>query len=131
MTLRHLIPLIALGLILAGPAARAGETRDELSPSTTKGPYYDHSENELRTRKFFRGLANVGLCVAEIPNQAFREAHKTSPVTGVVVGTAKGVWKGAKRLVIGVWEMATFYAPMKNKYQPYIEPEVVFMEDLH
>jgi len=102
-----------------------------LTPSSTKGPFYGHNEGELRMRKLARGVANVTLCVAEIPNQMFRQVHRTSPVTGIVVGAWKGLVKGTKRLVIGCWEVATFYHPMKNNYQPYIEPEVVFQEDLH
>jgi len=101
------------------------------SPSTTKGPFYYQSENELRMRKLARGAANIGLCVAEIPNQMFQEAYKTSPVTGIFVGAVKGVVKGAKRLVIGAWEVATFYHPTRNYYAPYVEPEVVFQEYLH
>ena len=49
-------------------------------------------------------------------------------LTGALVGAGKGVVKGAKRFVIGFWEMATFYLPMKNNYKPIIEPEIVFME---
>lgn len=120
----------ALAFLLAAGAAGAGTT-DEVSPSTTKGPFYEHSESELRARKLARGFANVGLCVAEVPNQAFQEAYKTSPVTGAVVGTGKGLVKGVKRLVVGVWEIATFYLPTKNKYKPVVEPEVVFQEYLH
>ena len=102
-----------------------------LTPSTTKGPFYYQSENELRARKLSRGLANVFLCVGEIPNQMFREAYATTPVTGVVVGAFKGTWRGAKRFAIGTWEVLTFYHPATNHYQPFIEPEVVFQEYLH
>ncbi len=116
---------------LAKVAVGASAPDDTHQPSTTKGPYYNHSENELRARKLARGVANVFLCVGEIPNQAFREAYQTSPITGAVVGACKGVCKGAKRLAVGAWEIATFYMPTKNNYQPYIEPEVVFMEELH
>jgi len=104
---------------------------EEVTASTTKGPFYNQSEGELRARKLARGAANVVLCVGEIPNQMFQEAYKTSPVTGVVVGAWKGVVKGSKRLVVGLWEIATFYAPTKNNYKPYVEPEVVFEEYLH
>lgn len=103
----------------------------DLTPSTTKGPFYDASENELRGRKLARGLGNVFLCVAEVPNQAFQEAYRTSPIVGFVAGAGKGVWKGVKRLAIGTWEVTTFYFPGKNNYQPYIQPEVVFQEYLH
>ena len=104
---------------------------DSLVPSTSKGPYYYQSENELRARKLMRGAANMLLCVAEVPNQMFQEAYRTSPVTGVVVGAFKGAWKGVQRLGIGAWEVLTFYHPTKNHYQPYIQPEVVFQEYLH
>lgn len=99
--------------------------------SESKGPYYYQNEYEMRARKLARGVANVTLCVAEIPNQMFREAYKSSPVTGGVVGIWKGVVKGSKRLAIGTWEIVTFYVPGSSCYQPYIEPEVVFMEYLH
>ncbi len=102
-----------------------------LEPSTTRGPYYYYSENELRTRKFFRGAGNVVLCVAEVPNQMFLEAYRTSPVTGIVVGAGKGVVRGGKRFMIGWLEMFTFYHPGKNHYQPIIQPEVVFMDYIH
>lgn len=126
---------LALGasmvLMTIAPVRADEGIANHIEASTTKGPFYEHSENELRSRKLFRGIANIGLCVAEVPNQAFREAYRTSPITGTVVGAGKGVWKGLKRLAIGTWEVATFYAPMKNNYEPYIQPEVVFMEDLH
>lgn len=99
--------------------------------STSKGPYYYENEYELRARKLARGVANVTLCVAEVPNQMFLEAYRSSPVTGAVVGAFKGVVKGSKRFAIGLWEIATFYHPTKNHYRPYIEPEVVFQEYMH
>lgn len=99
--------------------------------STTKGPFYYQNTYELRARKLARGVANVVLCPAEIPNQMFREAYQSSPVTGSVVGFFKGLAKGGKRLVMGTWEIVTFYNPGGNHYQPYVEPEVVFMEYVH
>jgi putative exosortase-associated protein (TIGR04073 family) len=132
--------LAALMLIaVATPAATAAEEDSVLITSTpnarvntsTKGPFYDYSEGELRMRKFARGVANVFLCVAEIPNQMFKEAYRTSPVTGVVVGAGKGVVAAGKRLAIGLWETVTFFNPGTNHYQPLIEPEVVLQEYLH
>lgn len=99
--------------------------------STSKGPFYYESTYELRARKLTRGIANVVLCVAEIPNQMFQEAYRSSPISGGIYGIWKGVVKGSKRLVIGTWEIVTFYYPAKNHYQPFIEPEVVFMEYIH
>lgn len=99
--------------------------------SSTKGPYYYHNEYELKARKLARGVANVVFCPAEIPNQMFVEAYKSSTVTGAFVGFFKGIAKGGKRLAIGTWEIVTFYNPGSNHYQPFIEPEVVFMEYVH
>lgn len=137
---RLLILLCALWVIAPMAMAQGDVSGDDAivyrsgsaQPRTdTIGPYYYLSENELRTRKLARGVANVGLCVAEIPNQMFQEAHKTSSVTGSVVGFFKGIGKGTKRLAIGAWEIATFYHPTGNHYQPYVQPEVVFMEYQH
>lgn len=115
----------------ATPAVDQKIPENHIYESSTKGPYYYQSESELKAHKLARGLANVTLCVAEIPNQMFREAYRTSPVSGGFVGIFKGVAKGSKRLAIGTWEILTFYFPGNNHYQPYIEPEVVFGEYLH
>jgi putative exosortase-associated protein (TIGR04073 family) len=118
---------------MAEPPEPGGKP-NRIEPSTTKGPYYYASENELRARKLARGVANVGLAVFELPNQMFQEAHRTSPISGAVVGLGKGVVKGAKRFAVGIWEIATFYHKGKGKYgnyKPIIKPEVVFQEYLH
>lgn len=110
--------------------ARARDAKN-IYGSTTKGPYYYDSVGELRARKLARGVANIVLCVGEIPNQMLIEAYRTSPVSGGFMGIFKGAWKGMKRFAIGLWEVSTFYFPGANYYQPYIEPEVVFQEHLH
>jgi putative exosortase-associated protein (TIGR04073 family) len=120
--------VIALGL-LAVTAGLSGCASSRPAEAGTKGPFYEQAPYEKKVRKFTRGFLNVFLSPAEIPNQAFLEARRTSPFSGGVVGAGKGVVKGAQRVMIGFWEMATFYAPMKNNYQPYIEPEIVFMAD--
>jgi putative exosortase-associated protein (TIGR04073 family) len=141
--------LSMLVLLMWAAAAQAAPESGEVSPtpdvtvravpgnspvayaSTTKGPFYYHNEYELKARKLARGVANVVLCPAEVPNQMFVEAYKSSVVTGAFVGFFKGIAKGGKRLAIGTWEIVTFYNPGSNHYQPFIEPEVVFMEYIH
>jgi putative exosortase-associated protein (TIGR04073 family) len=90
-------------------------TVDPSVPSTTTGPYYDNNCNERRSRKLFRGIANVTMAVGEIPAGAFREAYATSPVTGAVVGGVHGVFVAAQRIGIGLFEIATFPIPMNQK----------------
>jgi putative exosortase-associated protein (TIGR04073 family) len=109
----------------------APEPTGDVYASTTKGPYYSQNLYELKARKFMRGVANVTLCPAEIPNQMFREAYKSSPGSGAFVGIFKGIWKGTQRFAIGTWEIVTFYYPGNNNYQPFIQPEVVFMDESH
>lgn len=132
MVLKLILMAMFSGALSLIPAqANAQSERAVRMGSTTKGPFYHLSENELRSRKLMRGVANVVFAVAEIPNQAFREAYRTTPATGAIVGSGKGIVKGVKRVGVGFWEIATFYLPMANHYQPYIQPEVVMMEDLH
>jgi putative exosortase-associated protein (TIGR04073 family) len=141
IVVRRIVALSLLALALnfsAGLAMAAGEAdlliaTDEMSvvPSSTKGPYYGQSEGEKRFRKLIRGFANVTLCIAEVPNQAFQQAYRTSPVTGFVIGAWKGFIKGGKRFLVGWWEMFTFYHPTGNQYEPIIQPEVIFQEYRH
>lgn len=81
---------------------------DPNEPSTTTGPMFEDNENEQRSRKLMRGIANVTLALGEIPAGAFREAYATSPVTGAVVGGAHGAVTAVKRFGIGLFEIATF-----------------------
>lgn len=148
MVVKRVLSLLTLLAVLAmSPAAMAAKplhdsitddgpvliatTPYSLTPTSTKGPFYYQSENELRMRKFVRGVANIGLSVGEIPNQIFQDAYATSPVTGIFTGTVKGVLKGAKRIAVGAWEVVTFYHPGTNYYAPLVEPEVVFQEYIH
>lgn len=142
MTLEEVVVKLSLSmmltmlLMLLAVPSMASDAGDSVADgyqvaSSTKGPYYSHSEAELRSRKLCRGLANIALSVAEIPNQMFQQAYETSPITGSVVGAWKGVKKGGTRLVVGTWEVLTFFHPAKNHYEPIVEPEVVFMEYLH
>lgn len=128
---------MALSLMMLATGSMAGDQTTSAKDgfeyaSSTKGPFYSQSTAELRSRKLCRGLANIFLCVAEIPNQMFQQAYETSPVTGAVVGAWDGLKKGGERLAVGTWEVLTFcFDTQKNNYQPIVEPEVVFMEYLH
>lgn len=136
--LRIIFALVVVAMLTwAVPSVLAAEMADEssgqrsdqvyVSRSGTKGPFYHINETEKRVRKLCRGVANVTLCAAEVPVQMFRESYRSSPITGSITGAGKGVVKGAQRLVVGCWEIVTFYHPMKNDYAPYIEPEIVGM----
>lgn len=94
-------------------APRKSVDPSEISPTT--GPLYERNCNELRSRKLFRGIANVTLALGEIPAGAFREAYATSPVTGTVVGGANGVVTAVRRIGLGVFEIMTFPFPMHQK----------------
>ena len=97
--------------------------------ASARGPLYDDSPYTPMTTKLGRGLLNVGFCWVEIPKCIYLEWINLDPVTGTAVGAVEGLGLGAKRLLLGVYEVVTFPVPTKRAYQPLMEPEFV-MQDL-
>lgn len=128
-----MLALMALMLVLAAGSASAQNEplildQEVYVPTPGRGPFYGITENDLRARKLARGVANVVFCIAEIPNQMMQEAHRTTVVTGSLVGAFKGTGRAVQRFAIGLWEVATFFHPGSTNYEPFIEPEIVMME---
>jgi putative exosortase-associated protein (TIGR04073 family) len=84
--------------------------------------------------KLGRGIANVLTGWMEIPKEIAEAWRETDPITGLIVGTIKGVGYTIVRVVAGVYEILTFPMPFPENYEPIIEPEFVlppiFGEDL-
>lgn len=111
--------VVGVGILWVGaPRAEAKE-----------GPLYRHSKSAKMTRKLCRGVGNTLFCWAEVPSSIFKKAYSTDPFTGFFYGIGEGIERGGKRLVFGVWETVTFFAPCNRDYRPYIEPEFVFMDE--
>jgi hypothetical protein len=77
-------------------------------PVLAGGPFAKESIPARSSRKLLRGAQNV------------------DPFTGVFTGTGKGIYKGAMRLGVGVYEVVTFPLDVPANYQPIIYPETVF-----
>lgn len=88
-----------------------------------RGPFYPESVPARSGRKFARGFVNTVFFWAEIPKEVNRDWQNVDPLSGVVTGTGKGVYKGAQRFGAGVYEMVTFYKDSPAVYQPLIYPE--------
>lgn len=93
-----------------------------------RGPFYSESVPARASRKFTRGMLNTVFFWTEIPKEVNRDWQNVDPLTGVFTGTGKGIYKGAQRFGVGIYEMVTFPLDSPANYQPIIYPETV-MED--
>jgi len=73
-------------------------------------------------RKLGRGLVNVCGSWIEIPRQMIKVTKAEGDLAGISWGTAKGFSFFIGRILVGVYEIATFMVP---KYTPRVEPEFI------
>jgi len=73
--------------------------------------------------KFGRGLSNLGLGVMELPAQMRAEGESRGPLWAFSLGFAKGIGRFVTRELVGVYEVATFPAPLPRDYRPILAPE--------
>lgn len=82
-------------------------------------------KDETQTRKLSRGLSNVFLGWLEIPYQVGKSTKELDPISGALVGGLRGVAYTGSRMVVGAYEVVTFWNPRPAEYKPVIEPEFV------
>jgi len=116
-----LMAALLVGLMtLSSPAAAQTDRRD--------------TTFDMMLHKLGRGIVNVLTGWMEIPKEVAEAWRETDPITGVVVGSIKGVGYFAVRFFAGAYEILTFPMPFPENYGPIIEPEFVlppiFGEDL-
>jgi putative exosortase-associated protein (TIGR04073 family) len=114
---RRIVTAVALVALVGSAAA-----------TWARGPYYDESVPARSGRKFLRGLTNTAFCWVEVPKEISRDWQNVDPLSGMVTGTGRGVFKGVQRLGAGLYEMVTFPIDVPAKYQPVVYPETP-MED--
>lgn len=107
--------LIALMFVLSAGSAFAGA--DDSSRQ--------QSDISKMGHKLGRGVTNIVTCWLEWPRSVATEWSKTDPVSGLIVGTAKGFAWGFARLASGVYETITFPFPVPPNYATIIEPEFI------
>ena len=89
-----------------------------------RGPFYPESTPAKKSRKFARGFVNTMFFWAEIPKEVNRDWQNIDPLTGVVSGTGRGMYRGAQRFGAGVYEMISFHREQPANYQPLVYPEL-------
>ncbi|MBM3334582.1 exosortase system-associated protein, TIGR04073 family, partial [Candidatus Sumerlaeota bacterium] len=80
------------------------------------------------TRKFFRGFCNVVFGWCEVPRNIHIGWEDIEPVSGTIVGLARGADQAFIRTCWGVWEVATFPIPIPPEYRNVVEPEFVWQD---
>lgn len=97
-------------------------------PSEATGPLYKTTRASKMTNKFLRGLLNVPLCLMEIPRSLNENVKTTDYFTGTFVGLGEGVFKSAKRLGFGVYEVVTFPEPEWGLLDSWVDDPIPFKE---
>lgn len=75
--------------------------------------------------KLSRGVVNATTGWVEIPKQTIVGAQEAG-VPGLVQGLFQGVALGVARTVAGGYEIATFWAPVPERFEPVMRPPTVF-----
>ena len=77
-------------------------------------------------RKLGRGIANVATCPAELIRTPEAVRIKDGFLASISVGVLQGAWRTVQRGVVGLFEVATFYAEVPADFKPIMQPEFVF-----
>lgn len=72
-----------------------------------------------------RGASNILFAFLEMPNAVEKTGNEKGALAGATTGVAKGLYRSAERLVVGVYEVATFFLP---PYGPVINEPEFFLE---
>ena len=75
--------------------------------------------------KLGRGMLNAATGWGEIPKQTVIES-KEGGVLGGVEGFFTGIALGVARTLAGAFEIATFWAPIPERFEPVMQPATVF-----
>ncbi len=80
-------------------------------------------------RKLGRGICNVFTCPLEVVKQTSDVANSDGPMAGATYGVLKGIGMMAIRVVVGVYETATFLVPFPKEYKPILNNPEFFLEE--
>ncbi|MBI4573481.1 MAG: exosortase system-associated protein, TIGR04073 family [candidate division NC10 bacterium] len=75
--------------------------------------------------KLGRGVVNTATGWGEIPMQSAL-GSKEDGVLGGIGGFFKGIGFAVARTLAGAFEIATFWAPVPERFEPVIQPATVF-----
>lgn len=107
---RILAAIVMLASVFAALPAFASDAGDYVAGSGTK---------------LGRGVVNGATGWAEVPKQTVI-GGQDGGATGVVGGFFKGIGMGVARTAVGAYEIATFWAPVPERFEPVMKPATVF-----
>ena len=82
-------------------------------------------------KKLGRGSANICTFPVEIYNQMAKTHDASGPAAAFTWGLAKGIAMMGVRVVVGVYEVATFPFPLPAGYRPILtDPEFFFKDEV-
>ena len=84
------------------------------------------STANARLRKLGRGIANVVTCPLELIRTPTLVGRKDGVFAELTVGVVEGAWQAIVRGVTGIYEIATFYAPVPAGFTPIVKPEFIW-----
>lgn len=109
---------VFLALVLFGSAAGTA--------SAVEGyPERDETVMNHALHKLGRGVTNIFTFWVEWPHHIAIEWERTDPITGLFLGTAKGVPWSVARLAAGLYDTFTFPLPYPDGYEPLLYPEFI------
>ena len=111
---RLIVFLLCISFLLTGcmrfSKQKPGEKPDLSQPRQS---FYSGALDRLNS-----GFMNILSGPAELLNQPREEIKRTNPIRGLLPGMFKGVTWLTVREVVGVFEVGTFFVPLK----PHLEP---------
>ena len=110
--------LVIAAVLAGGLASPAGA---ESSSMAYSGSYMDGMLEKLG-----RGLANVVTCPLELIRTPTLVGRRDGIFAQLTVGMVQGAWNTIARGVTGIYEVATFYAPLPKGFRPIVTPEYVW-----
>ena len=80
-------------------------------------------------RKLGRGICNVTTFPLEMVKQTSDIANSDGPMAGATYGVLRGIGMMGARIIVGVYEIATFLVPVPPEYKPILTDPEFFLEE--
>lgn len=113
---------MAAGLLmtLAAATALAADSRTPPQPSDQVDQLMARYNLHPSFEKLGRGVSNALLGWAEIPLGVYQRYSPEDTGTSFFTGVAVGIFKGAVRMGVGVYETVTFLLPYPEDFRPIL-----------
>lgn len=114
---RFFAPVLIAILFVSTPVWSAPEKNVEETQPDLSGPIQSFDSDPVE--RLGSGFANVVYGPLELIYQFKEEIKRTDPVRGAVPGVIRGVSWFATREAVGMFELVTFFRPLKPHLEPF------------